>query len=95
VSTLNLWYIGISLLSWTTFVIAPSFLAYIVIRKIGVPFNRSLSAWRACWALIKGSFVCYLLHGASAYRGLVAYVRYLFGGQLIKKKTAMAHRIDG
>ncbi len=96
IATLNPWCLSASILGSALFVIVPSFLAYQSIREIDVPMDDAPNEHKALDALIGGSFIAYMIHGASAYRGLAIYLRHLFGGNEIKKKkTVMLHRSDG
>lgn len=64
-----------------------SVVSYTLIRKIGL-CSGSLSETASLKAIIAGSFVCYMLHGASAYKGLAKYIVQITSGKpAIKEKT--------
>ena len=93
IATFNPWYIAMGVLCSLFFVMVPSFLTYGSIRKIGVPVDDMLTVRQASMALARGSLVAYALHGASAYKGLMRYVRHLWNGrEITKQKTVMLHR---
>jgi len=94
VSTLNPWGIAVSILAFASFVMIPGFYAYKLTKELGIPAGNGLSSRRAVGALMKGSFGAYLLHGASAYRGIVKYGNRLSGREIAKQKTMMLHRSD-
>jgi hypothetical protein len=95
ITTLNPWFVTLSLIGLILFLMMPGFMAYESIKKMGVFPDQALTGQQVCRALIVGSFIAYMLHGASAYRGFASYVRRFLGGyDIVKKKTAMRHRKD-
>lgn len=67
----------------------PSLVSYIFMLHLKTTPD-SMGAEKAMKSLIMGFFICYMLHGASAYRGIVKYIKQLISGQItIKEKTVI------
>jgi cellulose synthase/poly-beta-1,6-N-acetylglucosamine synthase-like glycosyltransferase len=74
------------------FLLIPSTISIIGMRRLNV-VSPDISPTSAVRSLVGGSFISYMAHGASAYRGLVKYLRHLVTGKpMIKEKTVMLHR---
>jgi cellulose synthase/poly-beta-1,6-N-acetylglucosamine synthase-like glycosyltransferase len=76
------------------FLIVPGYLAYALTRDF-CPAHRNIKDRAILGLLAKGVTICYLLHGASAYKGLVKYARFLIGRtNMEKEKTEMKYRTE-
>ncbi|PIR38938.1 MAG: hypothetical protein COV34_00090 [Candidatus Zambryskibacteria bacterium CG10_big_fil_rev_8_21_14_0_10_42_12] len=67
----------------------PSVISYVFIIRLGVT-RSSIKMTKMVGMSTLGFFAFYLLHGASAYRGLVKYIKQVTSGKAtIKEKTVM------
>jgi len=69
----------------------PSLVSYIFMLQLKTP-PFSISMGQAMRSLIKGFFICYMLHGASAYRGMGKYIKQLISGQITTKEKTVIKR---
>lgn len=78
--------IGLSLLGLGLFAV-PSIMAYVVMLEIGA-IPRSFTSTKMTVSLLTGFFIFYVMHGASAYRGLYKYIKQLLSRtNAVKEKT--------
>jgi hypothetical protein len=67
----------------------PSVVSYIFIARLNIT-PPQIKLREIVWTNARGFFAFYLLHGASAYRGLIKYLKQVVNGQAtIKEKTIM------
>lgn len=80
------WLISLNVSGIMLFAI-PSIKALHVIKSLNVP-GVSVDMDKVKRSLLRGFVVCYILHGASAYRGLYKYILQILSGKdALKEKT--------
>lgn len=83
--------LGITLASFAAFSL-PNLISYRFMRQLGIT-SSSVGEIQAVKTLFKGSFICYMLHGASAYRGLLKYIKQVISGQAAVKEKTVIRRL--
>ncbi len=86
----NVQLLVFSLLASVLFAI-PSIISYAFVYKLKI-LPPSISIAKISGKLIRGFFVCYMMHGLSAFNGLYRYIKQILSGRNADKIKTTIHR---
>ncbi len=71
----------------------PSIIAYRIIFDLHIDESH-MHIKNMKSLILRGFIICYMMHGASAYRGLFKYLKQIFTGENAVKEKTIIHRIQ-